>query len=237
MKPNLPTEAREPNTPRLALTLTDTVLWLTRYDPRGCPEVTYPVTAQDAAKAFRGFDGLTTGLLPENALFVERGHVAIYQPPQTRRLSFGRRRAVNLAMPGFVFSGLGKQYFIWAVTERPTTAQAALYRAPLPNVQPDGKVCPGNVQFPKCAPTSIHQAAQLFWESEFNDDLSENKVRAQERGARSLRACLNGWAGRRRFPADQLVRFGTLADVLKKHHIADDGPTYADEPEEREFIE
>lgn len=221
---SLPAAAREPHRPRVSLTLTDTVLWLTRYDQSGCPEVTYPVSARAAANAFLGFEGLSTGILPENTLFVESGRVAIYLPPQTRTLSFGRHRALTVPMPGFVFSGAGSQYSIWAVTARPTTPNAELYHAPLPNVRPNGEVCQGNVKFPKCAPAAIHAAAQLFWESEFNGDLSEGKVRAQNRrGATvSLHNLLKSWSGRRRFPADQLVRFGSLASALKQPTGTDD---------------
>ena len=54
--------------PRAQITLTDETMWLTKFDPRGAPNVTHPVAARDVARAFNLF-GQTTGLLPADCLF------------------------------------------------------------------------------------------------------------------------------------------------------------------------
>jgi hypothetical protein len=120
----LPPEAFD-RIPRVQVTLTDETAWLTRFDPKGCPALTYPIAIEDAASAFSTL-GATTGLLPIDTLFwTERAgkhRIGIYLPPQKRELHFDtgtRQTVLHVPLPGFVFVGEGIHYFIFAVTERP----------------------------------------------------------------------------------------------------------------------
>lgn len=167
--------------PRAQLTLTDQTIYLTRYDDRGHQLSTFPISPADAAAAFNGLGGINTGLLTLDTLWVgARGGqttVGIYLPPTKCDLRFGRH-TLHVPMPGFIFAGQGAQYSIFALKGRPAE-RIELFHAPLPNVRDNGEVCPGNVKFPKCDPHSIHRAADLFFESHFNHDLSTDKVRAR----------------------------------------------------------
>jgi hypothetical protein len=222
----LPPEAYD-RLPRVQVTLTDETAWLTRFDERGRPTVTTPVAADDVARAFRGLGGLSTGLLPEGALFwsqpAARGQshnpqpaIALWLPPAVRSLTFavGRREErMKIPFPGFVFVGQGAQYSLFAAPERPARERDPLYHAPLPNIHPNGRVCPGSVTFPRCTPETLPQAATLFFESHFNDDLSARRVRDD---GGSLRRYLRSLRGRRAFPSGQLRPANiTLGDLLR----------------------
>ena len=200
--------------PRAQLTLTDETIYLTRYDERGRPLSTFPISPADAAAAFNGVGGIRTGLLSLDTLWggVRGGQttIGVYLPPTKRDLRFGRN-TLHLPLPGFIFAGQGAQYSIFAIKEQPT-ARAALFHAPLPNVRENGEVCPGNVKFPKCDIRALHQAVALFFESHFNHDLSTDKVRA--RG--SLFNFLKRQQRARSFPLKALRPCGLTLDRLVK---------------------
>ncbi len=237
--------------PRVALTLTGETIWLTRFDARGHPTATYPVEAADVASAFRAF-GANTGLLAPDTLFWQnvRGapRIGVWLAPSVRELAFTSGRGVErikVPLPGFVFVGHGSRYWIHACMERPRDTMRRLYLAPLPNVHANGEVCPGSVKFPLCAAQTIHAAAELFFSSHFNDDLSERKVTRALWPARAVRpryrgddirnmvddgdddgdadprepkllACLRTLQGRSTFPEAGLRTSGmTLDQVLK----------------------
>jgi hypothetical protein len=170
--------------PRLALTFTDESIWMTEFD-RGEPTVTYPVAYDHVAQSFQVF-GSSTGLLDSETLFwKKRGNqvsIAMWIPPSVRTLNFAHGRKSNVAfrvpMPGFVFIGTGKQYSIFAAKSRPLQDTDMLYLAPLPNVNEDGLICAGSVEFPKASATTLRQAATLFFESGFNSDLAQRKVQS-----------------------------------------------------------
>lgn len=214
---SLPAEAYD-RVPRVTLTLTDETLWLTRHDARGAPAATYPVSAGDVAAAFNDF-GASTGLLPEHTLFwqSERGRlrIGIWLPPAAHRITFaaGRRdERLLVPLPGLVFVGRETQYWIYAAPERPASERQSLYHAPLPNVSVNGSICAGDVKFPKCAPGTIGQAADLFFESVFNHDLSQGKVR---RDGGSLLKFLRSLRGQVAFPLEQLRPANlTVVDLL-----------------------
>ncbi len=170
--------------PRARLTLTDEAAYVAHFDRRGHVSSEFAVDLAQAAQALNVF-GADTGLLPEGILFWQTHHgqarVGVWLPPLRRTITYapGRREtSLTLPWPGFVFVGQGRQYWLWATPERPTQRADGLYRAPLSNVNGDGLICAGNVRFPVCAPDTIWPAVGLFFESQFNDDLSADKVQA-----------------------------------------------------------
>lgn len=204
----LPLEAFDIH-PRVSVTLTDESAYLTRYDERGEPVGTFPVCVEQVGAAFRG-QSLTaaTGLLPPDVLYwrTEKGRVtvALWLPPTRRVITWdsGRRQhRVTLPPLGFVFSGAGRQYKIFAARARPTSERTMLYHAPLPNIHSDGTVCPGNVKFPIASPATIGEAARLFFESHFNHDLSDNRIEDDA----PLLNVLRGLPSRRAFPFGKLI--------------------------------
>jgi len=78
--------------------------------------------------------------------------VVEYRPPQKTALHIdGSDVPFRVALPGLMMirtttSGDHPKYSIFAVKDRPTTFQAPLFLAPLPNVYADGAVCWGSVQ-------------------------------------------------------------------------------------------
>jgi PRTRC genetic system protein B len=203
---DLPAEAFD-RTPRLQLTFTDETCWLTRFDDRGAPVSTYPVAVADVAPAFKEF-GVGTGLLPADVVFWQtvrgQARLGVWLPPAVRTLSLavGKRvERLTVPMPGFVFTGQGHSYWIHAAQRRPNSERDQLYLAPLPNVHVDGAVCVGSVKFPRCSAATIAAAAALFFESDFNRDLSDHKVQDE----RTLYHVLRSLRGRRAFPERLLV--------------------------------
>ena len=202
----LPAEAFD-RIPRVTLTLTDETIWLTRHAPNGRPAATYPVASADVGRAFAGYAS-STGLLPPDTLFAGtrsgRTRIGVWLPPARREIRYARgSRADRLTvpLPGLVFVGEGAKYWVWAALKRPATPQDRLYSAPLPNVHQDGGICQGSAKFPLCAPGTISAAAELFFESDFNDDLS----RSRARHSGSLLEFLRSISARRQFPARQLI--------------------------------
>lgn len=204
--------------PRVALTATAETLWLTRFDAAGQPEVTYPVTVTDVANTFRGLGGTGSGVLPEHVLFwqaTDRGaRMGLWLPPAARTLRWavGRRvRRFSVPMPGLVLVGQGVSYSVFAAKERPASEKAPLFHAPLANVNDNGLICAGTVKFTRCTPSTLAAAADLFFESEFNADLSADKVASPK----TLLNYLLALRGKRRFPLDALKLTGiTLGDVI-----------------------
>ena len=212
----LPAESSD-RIPRVTLTLTDETIWLTRHDRTGAPAATYPVQAGDVASAFNEF-GASTGLLPANTLFWQsvagQTRIGIWLPPKKRTIAVATGRGVQrwtLPLPGFVFVGQDRTYYIHAALKRPGRAMDRLYHCPLPNVYSDGRICAGDVKFPKCAGDTIGVAVRLFFESEFNHDLV---------GGDRLKflQSLNHAA---EFPAGRLQPAMTLSEVMDGNRRAD----------------
>src|SRR5512139_1160676 len=212
--------------PRVTLTLTDETIWLTRHDRTGAPAATYPVQSADVAAAFSEF-GASTGLLPANTLFWQsvagQIRIGIWLPPKKRTIPVATGRGLKrwtIPLPGFVFVGQDRAYSIYAAVKRPGRSSDRIYRCPLPNVYPDGRICAGNVKFPVCAGDTIDRAAAQFFESEFNHDLVGG----------DLLKFLQSLQGKSEFPSGNLQPAMTLAEVMGgKHSNAWDGLVNTDE--------
>jgi PRTRC genetic system protein B len=191
---------------------------LTRFE-EGAATATYEVAPEDLAAAFAGIP-VATGLLPKDCLFFARrgsqDYIAIYIPPGRRTLSVKpSKRAVTIrpVLPALVFAGEGIEYRVYAVKQRPSEPAESLFHAPFPNVYNDGRICPGNVTFPVCSTGTIHQAAALFLESNFNHDLAAGKCNSHDNVVNLWRALAKRNA--RNFPASELIGTRhTLGDLL-----------------------
>lgn len=221
VKEVLPAEAYD-NVPRAQLTFTDEAVWLSRFDRRGQVVSTYPVNLENVARAFVGVPA-ASGLLPPRTLFWECKNnvvrMGIHLPAQTRTLHFQLKRKpeiFTIPLPGFVLVGAGKHYSIFAVADDALRASSALYRAPLPNVNLQGEICAGNVEFPVCGPDTLDRAAQLFFESYFNHDLANAKLERANK-AIELIPFLRDLSRRRakKFPREMLVPCGTLGALVE----------------------
>jgi hypothetical protein len=203
--------------PRVTITLTDESIYLTRHDRNGAPAATYPVSAASVANAFNEF-GADTGLLPPGTLFWQSHggqlRIGVWLLPSRRTITIRTGNGVEqwtIPLPGSVFVGNGRDYRIYAARSMPLHAVDRVYHCPLPNVYDDGRICPGNVPFPKCGPETMNQAIELFFESEFNRDLD---------GQETL-TLLASLRGKRVFPLEQLHAAMTIGDVIAGRTISE----------------
>ena len=183
--------------------------------PNGGPA--YCVDPLDIASAMSDV-ALTTGLLPHGCLFWSRRggaeRLGIYVPAQVWQVHIsGEEQQWMVPMPALVFIGQGKRYNVYALKKgtwpEPDTM---LYKAPCPNVS-EG-ICTGNVAFPVAGAATIWQAAELFFSSDFNRDVSSGK--SQQHGACVLDMWRNLHRQRRiAYPVDDLVSAGvTMREVI-----------------------
>jgi PRTRC genetic system protein B len=132
-------------------------------------------------------------------------------------------RQLRVPMPSFVFMGIGRDYFVWAVKETTFQPSSRFYRAPIPNVNAvDGKVCFGNVEVPTACLQTIKEAWSLFIESNFNQDLTNGKSKRFSQNILSQLEVLHakGLEGKRcRYPLSDLVAIGrtgiTVDDLVR----------------------
>lgn len=162
--------------------LFEEALLYTAYGKDGRPLTSYQVSPPDLAAALSG-SPLSTGLLCKDVLFYERRagleRLAVYVPARARDLAVETHsgqepRVYPVRLPPLVWVGHGHHYHCYAVKQRPG-ADDRLYCAPLPNVNPNGGVCAGDVQFPAASARTIHAALDAFLSSRFSTHLAGGK--------------------------------------------------------------
>lgn len=85
-------------------------------------------------------------------------------------------QTLQLALPGMLFLGTRKDYFLWAYRTWKDD-ETVLYHAPVPNIDPNGKICFGTNRLPMAGVDTIGKVWTLFWTSPFNEDLASQKSR------------------------------------------------------------
>lgn len=220
---------------RLRLDCYDDYILARKYDA-GQPSPFYALDPLDAAAALAGVT-ITTPTLPRNCLFWQRigdserlavyceprvwsVHVALAGENDDPKRKRGKRRAMQVPMPGLVWVGQGVNYKLYAVKDGgqgsgiggqffPDDA-AELFNAPCPNVS--GGICRGNVDFPAASTETIWNALRLFFESDFNNHLSNGKSKAHP--GNLLRAW-DALAGAEDWPVEDLVSAGVTLGRVK----------------------
>lgn len=157
------------------------------------------------------------GLLPANLLYyARRGRhesVALYLPPETRLLRLHTGEVFTVPCPPLVFAGSQTTYRLAALAEAGwPTAAAKLFHAPFPNVYTSCRVCHGSVSFPEAGLMTIHQAVRLFFESEFNLDLGNNKSMLHRANVTTMWRTL-AEDNRPEYPAGDLISMDTTLEV------------------------
>lgn len=188
-----------------------------KFDGDGKPGAYYSLDPLDAAAALAGIN-IGSPLLPDGCLFWQRAdggeRLAIYAPPQAWpvHVSAGpERETLIVSMPSLIWIGQGAKYSLYAVkgTERPA-ADTKLFKAPCPNVSDN--ICRGNVTFPAAAADTIWPALRLFFESDFNNHLSDGKSRKHPAGVLEMWRELAGGP----WPEDDLIGAEvTLGEVMR----------------------
>lgn len=176
------------------------------------------VSALEVAHALARELDLTTGLLPPNTLWwskTARGvHVAVWCEPRvwTVRLreQYGTPpRRLRLPMPGLVFvCGQGHTPFVFAAKRYPRSEDDPLYSAPVYNVFPTGRICPGTETFP-ADPARVPEA---FFHSAFSGHLGQGK---SQRYPDDIGQLWEGLRGQRHFPLDDLVSHLRVGDAMR----------------------
>ena len=178
----------------------------------------YPVDAMECAHALAENLSFSTGLLPENTLWWlnnRGGQVyAIYVEPKTWKLALQEHidkppQRFEVPLPGFIFlCSPGTAPWVVAVAKKPTREVDVVYHAPLANVFRNGRSCPGSNKYPERVQDIVHSFFTSFFSS--TADL-------KDRSKRYPKNIIQLWKfldGKSEFPMDDLVPFGTVADLM-----------------------
>ena len=107
---------------------------------------TYKFVSPAALKEAFANEPVDSGWLTSNT--VRWGHcrkgewLVQFYPPSRYRLALERftADAPSIPLPGFVFVGCDRSYWIWAIESNSFNPNSALFHAPLPNVMSDGSI-------------------------------------------------------------------------------------------------
>ena len=188
---------------KVRLDMYDDFILATKYDNHGRSGATFAVDPADLAASVSDLS-VSTGLMSKNILFwskkgsVER--VGVYLEPQVWPLSVsGHKLTWHIPLPGMIFIGQRKAYSLYAVKEYPAP-KTTLYKAPVPNL--NNSVCTGNVTFPHARINTIGQAIEAFFQSGFNNHLSQDKSQKHPDNILKMWEALKGVS---EYPLDDLV--------------------------------
>ena len=158
----------------------------------------YEVSAEDIEQLFSGVE-FSTGMLPTNTIFYSRKHnvekVVICYGATIKKIQLNDRDII-IPIPDHIFIGQGLKYKIFAMD----ITTSVVYQMPLPNVYKDGTICQGTANFTKCSPESINHNYKTFFDSGFNEDLEQGRVKGDK-----LIEKLISLDGKRKFPKKWLL--------------------------------
>jgi hypothetical protein len=136
-------------------------------------------------EAFSGIPIDSGWLRPEVARWGDGTHgewAVAFIPPGVHELEITNEaneanplERLHVPLPGLVWLGIGTQYYVWAVKTAKLEPYHEIYRAPLPNVYLDGKICWGLVRPPRATARTLFDAWELFIKSTFNNHLASGK--------------------------------------------------------------
>jgi len=182
--------------------------------------ITRVISARDVTLAFLSRVPLGSGLLPKGALWWRQGkegaEIGLWEPPKVRKVALVVKpleppRRFELPMPGLIFvCSPGKPPRVFAAKKRPRSAEEVIYHAPLFNLFPDGRTCPGTHSFPE----RIEEIPDSFFRSFFSMEASHwGRSRKYPENLLKLWEDLEG---RRQYPVEDLVPFGKLTDIMER---------------------
>lgn len=179
------------------------------------------VTAADLAAAFSHTEQ-DTGWLDAGIVRVgsnPQGTWFCYSAPaQKVEISLTNERPLTVPIPRTVLLGIDNGWYLWALKEKYFQLSAQAYKAPFPNVHPDGKICWGQNTAPKADPNKAREVWALFFSSPFNGDLADHKSNARPE---DVRAVMRGLAEEkaRTYPLNDLVSAGMQIGKLIDNKI------------------
>ena len=176
------------------------------------------VSADEIANVFTQHLGLSSGLLPREALWWGQGEtgqvVGLWRPPQVwpvalQREAFKPPARLRLPMPGLVFvCSPGRTPWAYATLSRPTDPEQPLFRIPAFNVFRDGRVCPGSHRFPE----EVGLIPESFFQSFFSST-GDTRERSQKHPD-NLQALWEELDGKTDYPTEDLVPQCTVAQAM-----------------------
>ena len=177
------------------------------------------VSARDVALALLREVPLSSGLLPQGALWWAQGkdgpEVALWRPPRVwpvalQEKAFEPPTRLRLPMPGLIFiCSPARPPRVYAAKRRPAGLKDELYHAPLFNLFQDGRSCPGTHKYPE----DVREIPESFMVSFFTPT-ADHRGRSRKYPADLSRL----WAeldGKKRYPLRDLVQIGKVGDILK----------------------
>lgn len=183
----------------------------------------YKSLTPDVLRCAFNNESTDTGWLPSSV--VRHGSTVIgdwvvsFLPPTRYQLQIEQEQ-LYIPLPSFVFLGVDKSYFVWAVKESRFNPQGIVHHAPLPNVIETGRICWGNAYPPSVSLSTIEPAWSLFINSSFNHDYTggkSNKYRDIIEHLKLLHQKLQG-SSRCRYPISDLVplrREFTVEEIIE----------------------
>lgn len=89
-----------------------------------------------------------------------------------------RKQPLRVPMPSLIWFGIKNNYYIFAAREAKFTPTAALFAAPVANVNRYGLICFGQNLHPDVAKGGFEKSWRTFWEAPFNNDHDDGKSKA-----------------------------------------------------------
>lgn len=176
------------------------------------------VTAPDVVAAFSKRQP-DTGWLPAGVVrtgYKSGSPFVVYSAPaQKYTVQFADHDApLEIPLPRTVLLSYGdRKHKIWALGEKIFSPNAQAYHAPFPNVYSNGAICWGQNAPPLVDPQDARKAWQMFFDSAFNNHLSNGKSQSHPLDVRGL---LRALAERkaRKYPLDDLQFCGRTVGYM-----------------------
>ena len=176
------------------------------------------VSALDIAHALATELSFGSGLLPLNTLWwsnTKSGPLfSLYAEPKVRKVALLEDankppRRFTLPMPGLIFLCMpGVAPWVFAVKKRPTKETDIVYRAPVCNINENGRSCAGTHKYPN----RVADMVSSFFTSFFTPTLGRNRSLAYPNDIIALWEHLNN---KKRFPLADLVKHGLVRDLME----------------------
>ena len=176
------------------------------------------VSADEIANVFIQHMGVSSGLLPQEALWWNQGETgqvaALWRPPQVwpvalQREAFKPPARLRIPMPGLVFvCSPGRAPWVYAALSRPRDSDQYLYRTPAFNVFRDERVCPGSHKFPE----QVELIPESFFQSYFSG--TGDTGNRSKRHPDNLHAIWEEIDGKTEYPIEDLVPQCTVAQAM-----------------------
>ena len=176
------------------------------------------VSAQELVTGLLKEVTLDSGILPEGTLWWRQTRtgteVALWRAPRVWPVAiqleaFKPPERLKLPLPGLVFvCRPGLPPLVYAAKHRPQGPEDMLYRAPLFNVDAEGRSCAGTHHYPD----AIGDIPESFFLSFFAPHVA--RARISHRYGIDLLRLWREIDGRKRYPIGDLVKFARVAEIM-----------------------